>query len=219
MSQRILRLLPFLVGGAVLLPGCKDREIATYRIQKEKTPPAALPAASMGASGELPAGHPPIGAATPAPASGPAAPVSPAAENPLTWTAPADWKARAGSAMRRGSYDVPLAGGATADLSISAFGGMAGGLVGNINRWRGQVGLAPLPDDQVTATTESVAANGLKFTVVDLAGQAGGAPVRMLGAIAEFGNETWFFKLTGPDAGVAGVKPAFLEFLRTVKAR
>jgi hypothetical protein len=27
----------------------------------------------------------------------------------------------------------------------------------------------------------------------------------------------WFFKLTGPDAVVARAKPAFLDFLQTVK--
>jgi len=218
MSQRILRALPLLVSGALFIAGCKDREITSYRIQKEKEAAAALPSAPAGmagATGELPAGHPPIGAQATAPTAGAEAP-PPAA---LAWSAPDDWKTKAGSAMRRGSYDVPLDGGATADFSITAFGGMAGGLVGNVNRWRGQVGLAPLPDGQVAASTESFESNGLKFTVVDLAGQAGGAPTRMLAAMAEFGGEMWFFKLTGPDAGVAKVKPAFLEFLRTVKPR
>lgn len=137
----------------------------------------------------------------------------------LEWTAPAVWKAKPATAMRQGSYDIPVKDGGVADLSISAFTGMAGGLTSNVNRWRGQVGLPPLPEDQIRAACETVTANGLQFTMIDLAGPAGGTPTRLLGAIAEFGSETWFFKLIGPDAGVAGEKPAFLEFLRTVKPR
>ena len=39
------------------------------------------------------------------------------------------------------------------------------------------------------------------------------------GAIVPLNGETWFFKLLGPDALVAQQKPAFLEFLRTVRPR
>jgi hypothetical protein len=47
---------------------------------------------------------------------------------------------------------------------------------------------------------------------------SGNPPQRVLGGIVPYGNATWFFKLTGPDAVVTGAKPAFLDFMRTVKA-
>jgi hypothetical protein len=40
---------------------------------------------------------------------------------------------------------------------------------------------------------------------------------RMLGVIVPRPGETWFFKLKGPDVLVAREKPAFLEFLKTVR--
>ena len=40
----------------------------------------------------------------------------------------------------------------------------------------------------------------------------------MLGAMVPYEGAMWFFKLSGPDALVAATKPAFLEFLKTVKA-
>jgi len=46
----------------------------------------------------------------------------------------------------------------------------------------------------------------------------GGGPTRMLGAILSFDDQTYFFKMTGPDALVARQKAAFLDFLKTVKA-
>ena len=121
--------------------------------------------------------------------------------------------------MRRASFAVPMRDEPEADLSISALGGVAGGLPANINRWRAQLGLPELAPDEVTGSTESISADGLAFTFVDLAGQSGDTAVRMLAGIANYEGQTWFFKLTGPDQGVAAEKAAFIAFLRTIKSR
>jgi hypothetical protein len=116
--------------------------------------------------------------------------------------------------MRKGSYTVPGPGG-EADLSITAFPGDVGGELANINRWRGQVGLPPLPDEGLAAAARRFESNGLTFVVVDLAGSQ--SPRRLLGAIVPFADGTWFFKLVGPDSLVAAQRQAFLDFLKTVK--
>jgi hypothetical protein len=153
-----------------------------------------------------------------APADSTAPTDSSAPQAALIWTAPADWQPKPLGAMRIGSFAVSSDAGA-ADISVIAFPGEAGGLLANINRWRGQLGLAPLADgDLAGATTALDGAGGLHFTIVDLSGQTGGASARMLGAILSFDGQTYFFKLTGPDALVAQEKPAFLDFLKTVKA-
>ncbi|HSY54609.1 MAG TPA: hypothetical protein VK785_09190 [Opitutaceae bacterium] len=137
----------------------------------------------------------------------------------LTWSAPADWSAKPLGSMRLGSFTVRNPAGADADVSIIAFPGEAGGLLANLNRWRGQLGLAPIAEgDLADATTTLDGTGGLHFTVVDFAGQSGGAPARLLGAIVPFGDKTYFFKMTGPDASVAHAKTVFLDFLKTVKA-
>ena len=219
---------------------CRKAEVSSYRIPKETAP--AQPAMSMpvaannsapalpDSAGPLPPGHPAIpdaAAATsgPLPPGHPAIPdataaaSAPASPSVLTWTAPADWQAKTLTTMRRGSFTIRGDGDATADLSIIAFPGAAGGLVQNLNRWRGQIGLASLDAAQLTAQTTVVkTAAGLEFTVADLAAERDGPRQRLLGAIASFGGETWFFKLLGPDALVAQTKPAFLAFLQTVKA-
>jgi hypothetical protein len=181
----------------------------------------SMPTAANGAApalpdsaGPLPPGHPAIpdaGATRVA--------AAPASASALTWTAPAEWQAKALTTMRRGSFTIRGEGDATADLSIIAFPGAAGGLVQNLNRWRGQVGLATLDAAQLTAQTTVVkTAAGFEFTVADLAAEGNGPRQRLLGAIASYGGETWFFKLLGPDALVTQTKPAFLAFLQTVKA-
>ncbi len=155
-------------------------------------------AASTGTtSGEAPA-------ATNAPAPG-----------ELAWTAPASWETKPLGAMRKASYTV----GGQADFSLIAFPGQAGGDLANINRWRGQVQLPPLTEAQLPAETQSLASGPLTFTLVDFTGQSKAGPTRLVGAILAFGDQSYFFKLMGPDAVVASAKPEFIAFLKSVTAR
>lgn len=174
--------------------GCREREVRAYRVPKEKV------------------------AATPLPPAGAAAPTGEARTTALTWTPPDHWQTKPAGGFRRGSFTIPGADGAEADLSIIAFPGDAGGLVENLNRWRGQIGLAAETEAAVQASLEHIdGAGGLHFDVVDYAGTANDAPTRILGAVVNFGGESWFFKMMGPEALVAAEKPAFLAFLHTVK--
>jgi len=194
----------------LVLAGCKDRQITAYRAPKDPAP-AAQPAGQV--SGELPPDHPPIGDGTAAPGSSMAnTPVPTASGSGLTWTAPASWTVKPNGSMRKGSFAIK-GDGAEADLSITAFPGATGGLEANLNRWRGQVGLPPQSSAEVTAAVEKFSANGLEFLVVDYAGSGN----RLIGAIVPYGGNSWFFKLTGPDPLVAAEKPAYLEFLKSVK--
>lgn len=213
-----------LVAVSVLaLAGCKDRDITAYRLPKEPVPAAQKQAAPS--SSQLPDGHPPIGGDT---AAGPAAPMAGGSSmgslpsgavaqgNALVWTAPAHWQAKAAGMVRKGSYAITGEGGANGDLGITAFPGDTGGLHANINRWRGQIGLAPSGNAEIDAAVEHIDVNGLHVDFVDMVGPQG---VRLLGAIVPVDQETWFFKLTGPDALIAKERAAFRDFLQTVKRR
>ncbi len=228
---------------ALTLAGCREEPVRTYNVAKEPPPPAAAAATADPhaghdhAAGELPPGHPPIGgmpAATPA--SGDAAGLPPghppigsasmagpstapsSVSDSLTWAAPDHWAAKPLGAMRRGSF-APKNSAGEADCSIFVFPAATNPLLSNINRWRGQVGLAPLSEPQLGAETTTLENADRKFTVVDLLGKQPGADqaTRVLGAVLYRGEEAWFFKLTGPDAVVAAEKNAFLDFLRTVR--
>ena len=172
-------------------------------------PPAANPHAG------LPAGHPPVGSAgdmhTASQIAGTAVPTAEGRD--LQWTVPGTWAAKPGPSIRKGSYRITAAKG-EAELAITAFPGSTGGLEANLNRWRGQLGLAPLPGAELLAATEKFEANGLQFIVIDYRGSAN----RLLGAIVQYGGNSWFFKLLGPDAAVAAAKSDYLKFLHSVKA-
>lgn len=134
----------------------------------------------------------------------------------LKWTAPANWAVKPGSAMRKGSYAVSGPGG-DADLSITAFPGDVGGELANVNRWRGQLALAPVSASDLDGAVTRREVNGLRLTIVDLTGGSGDARQRLVGAIVPFDGATWFFKLTGPESTVAAEQSTFLSFLNTLQ--
>lgn len=217
LSRTLLRIWPVLF----LVTACRDAQPVAYRVAKEKDPAPQSPApASESPHG---AGGVPMVPPTPAPAAGAAmanTPVATAAGAGLAWIAPSHWQAKAASSMRKGTYIVNGSGGQTAELAITAFPGDVGGEVANVNRWRGQLQLAPLDPAQASASITRLEANGLKIGLVDLLGTAGGGgagQIRMTGAMVPFADSTWFFKLTGPDALVAQEKAAFTAFLQTLK--
>ena len=210
-----------LIGLLAAAAGCRDREVVAYRAPKDPSPivQAAPPKARM--SGDLPEGHPPIGQSTnPGPMAAPASGASFAAAegNALTWTAPTHWQPKQLSSFRKGSYSVPGEGGAAGDLAITAFPGDTGGLFANVNRWRGQIGLAPVAEAQLESAIQRLEVNGFKIILFDATGTANGQPVRLLGAMVPYEGQTWFFKLSGPEPVVAKEQAAFREFLNTIKA-
>lgn len=201
----IRRFFVALCAAALVLSGCREAKVQSYRVPKEKDP--EMPAATANAA-------PDAGGAAGSPMANTA--VATTSGDGLTWIAPPHWKNKPPSAMRKGSFAVPIEGGADADLSITAFPGGVGGDLANLNRWRGQVQLAPVTEAEFASATRHVDANGLHMVVVDIAG-TGPTAQGILGAMIPFGGSTWFVKLIGPAAAVAKEKPAFMAFLETVK--
>lgn len=210
MSRRTSLLV--LAAATLLLSACGEEKVATYRVPKEKEP--EIP---VGAPAE--AGSPADPGAQGAPAAGASmadTAVPTASGSDLAWTAPSDWVVKPQAPMRKASFGIP-AGGGQAELSITAFPGDVGGELANVNRWRGQIGLAPLKPEDLDASVSRQQANGLDFTIVELAPGGGDANGKaIIGAIVPFQGSTWFFKVTGPGPVVKAAKAPFIVFLRAV---
>ncbi len=208
--MRPLLFLPLVL----LLPACRDAKVATYRVPAEKAEP--LPPVLTGNTPAAPAAAP--DAAGPNAMANMANTAVPTATGDgLSWTAPAHWKPKAGSAMRKGSYAITGDGGAEADFAITAFPGDVGGDLANINRWRGQISLPPISASELASATEHIDANGLHMTFFDIANSSGETPMRIIGVSVPYEGSTWFFKLMGPDALVAGERAAFRAFIQTIQ--
>jgi hypothetical protein len=150
-----------------------------------------------------------------APSAPPPGVVTAAAGIPdLRWSAPAHWQAKPATALRKATYIIPSAAGATAELAVSAFPGNVGGELANVNRWRGQLQLPPFGETELAGAITRLTVHGLPVAVVEFTSGS----QRLVGAIVPQGDATWFFKLTGPADVVAAEKPAFLLFLQSLSA-
>jgi hypothetical protein len=125
---------------------------------------------------------------------------------------PDGWQEKPAAQMRVASFGISENGKA-ADVSVVPLGGMAGGDFANVNRWRGQVGLPPLTDDQIAALAEKITVAGQPADLYDLTGGA----QRILGVILHRDDTAWFFKVTGDADLVEKQKPAFFSFLKTLQ--
>jgi len=116
--------------------------------------------------------------------------------------------------MRLAQFSVP-AGRSTAVLSVTTLSGDAGGLLSNVNRWRGQLGLGPISDGDLQQSIKLMTSNGLSFRMIDMANPGTGK--RVIGAVAQTETDTWFFKLEGESGALDGTKPQFEAFIRSVE--
>ena len=198
--------------------GCQRDQVKTYRIAKDQDQPQAQAAPALPTDSPnpgLPPGHPDI-SSLPAPAA-PAGDQS--AAPALTWTTPAGWTEVPPSEMRVASFKVTGANGKQADVSVIPLPGMAGTDSANVNRWRGQVGLPAATDDELQKSAENVEAGGQAAQLYDLSGQnpASGDTTRIIAVIQHRGDATWFYKMTGDADWVEQQKPAFVDFLKSLK--
>jgi len=135
----------------------------------------------------------------------------------IRWTVPDGWQAQAATEMRQGSFLVSGAAGASADVSVVSFPGTGGDDLANINRWRGQLKLAPVSEAEMPGQIQSLPGPAGPFVFTDLAGTvADKGAVRILGAWLRQPDRVWFFKMMGPSDLVEAQRDAFVGFLRSV---
>lgn len=197
-----------------------------------------------GTGGALPPGHPPMGATDGLPPGHPAMAGAPGtgggmdmaagAGSPamLMWTAPDGWVARTPSSkMRLAEFALPHAAGDAEDASLAIywFGGAAGGVAANVDRWLGQFVQADGRATKDVAKIDKRTVGPFAVTVVDVAGtfnaeMTPGSGVaatktgwRMLGAIVEAPEGAYFVKAIGPQKTLDLWKASFDAFLGSLK--
>ena len=203
---------------------CKrDSEIKSYNVATDapsEPASAADPHAGMpGMAPGAPAGADPhaglsaeqLAAAGAGIAAGPAFVDSP----------PAHWKKQALSPMRLASYHVEGEGGAMTDVSFSILRRAPGSTLANVNRWRDQLGQPPIDEAALKTSSQTIKSSFGEALAVDLEGLApAGDPLkdgRLIGAIADEGDNAWFFKMRGNAALTATEKSNFFKWIETVK--
>ena len=129
----------------------------------------------------------------------------------IKWDVPPDWSPAPASAMRYASFAAPSDNGGKIDISVVTFPGDGGDDLGNINRWRQQLGLPPA--DANASNIFPLKTSEATFSAIDIAG----GTARTVAAWTRKDGRAWFFKLTGPSAGVEKEKPNFVKFVQSVR--
>ncbi len=133
---------------------------------------------------------------------------------PFTFDLPEGWVEDAPTPMRlanlrtAGNRDAP---------SVKVFAFPATGAMGdplaNVNRWRGQVGLEPVTQEQLDKEITEFDLAGAAGQLVELVGPNG----EMLAAMSTRGAQVWFYKLDGPEGTIREQRQAFLGWLESIR--
>lgn len=175
---------------AVLLVGCDREDVHAYRV----------PAPQGGTAGPAPSN--PHGSA-------PAASPTGSAGAKVTWTAPEGWEELSTTqAMRIATFKAK-----GVEIAVTAFPGDVGGMLANINRWRGQIGLAAVADADLPGIVTEVQQSPSKVSITSMTGSQG---QQMLGAIVAPGDgQTWFVKATATPAEIDAIRASLEAFAKS----
>jgi hypothetical protein len=174
------------LAAGLLLAGCEEPRIESYTTKKESAPPAQ---------------------AMPQP---PAAPSSPPQAVDASWPIPEGWTVDPQQRPMRLATFRAGEGGNSLEVALSEFPGDTGGILANVNRWRGQVGLPETTLAEFEAEA-SIADHGpVRLYTMRFRGPS----VHMLGAMLfnQQANRTRFLKATGPAAEIDAHEAAFNDF-------
>ena len=142
-----------------------------------------------------------------------AAPPNDSGARRIQWQTPQGWTEVPPSSMRYASFSAPAENGGKIDISIVTFPGDGGSDADNVNRWRRQIGLAPVDASTVTSQVAPLKTADTTFSTTDIAGDK----TRTIAAWTRREGRVWFFKATGPNAAVEKEKSNFVKFIESVR--
>jgi hypothetical protein len=132
----------------------------------------------------------------------------------VTWDVPEGWRTVQSSQQVR-IVTFRAGPGDGIEVSVAAFPGDVGGLLANINRWRGQVGLEPAQESDLPTMVKIVRGRGGDIALADF---AGANAQQLLAAIVKPGDgQSWFIKATGTPDAVAPIRESFAKFAASIR--
>jgi hypothetical protein len=139
----------------------------------------------------------------------------PSASDPV-WTVPAEWtRSSEQRPMRHATFIVEDPDGQV-EVSVSQFPGDVGGMLANVNRWRGQVGLGPVGEADLPSIVTPFTSPGFEGHTMRLAGE--GRTMLAASIFEPSSNRTWFVKATVSPAAADRVETDLFEFARSFRA-
>jgi hypothetical protein len=165
-----------------LLAGCSREEVETYRVPKESV--VSKPSSTSA-----------LQTIAPKPHSG------------FLAKLPKGWIEKPASGMRMASYAIE---GTSIDFYLISLS--MGDVSSNVNRWRGQVGLAPATAEAIAQEVQTFDVDGHAISYIEIYNEKGGKGI--IAAIVDLSPQYWYFTAKGSSdelkAHAAQIR-AFLE--------
>ncbi len=140
---------------------------------------------------------------------------------PFRFTKPDEWEEKPPDmpqGVQRLAVFVVRDGQHVAEVSVVPLPEQGGGARANVNRWRQQLGLAPIADDaELQKELRQLDIADGKASYVDLTGNDPTGPQRILGAWIIHGGRTWFIKMKGNPELVGKQQTAFESFVKSIR--
>ena len=145
----------------------------------------------------------------------------PEPDAPVDWDVPDTWRKLDGKrTMRVATFEADGPDGPL-QIAVSRLRGDAGGIVANVNRWRGQLGLGPMAGTGLDEHVQPLAAEGGEAFLVDLVEAdpptEGDQPRQIIVAVVPLDGATWFVKAIGKSSIVGPQKDAIAQFARSFR--
>jgi hypothetical protein len=139
-------------------------------------------------------------------------------KQPYTWTLPKGWSDKPASGMRLATIIIPSeTNGVSLEASITELGG---DLLGNINRWRGQIGLPALTQEALPATLQEfdtpLGKNGKGFSAF-LTNSASSQNAMLTAIIPRPSGTSVFIKIKGSQKSLQAIETAFSQFIQSIR--
>lgn len=181
-----------------MLTSCRKPEIQVYLAPRDVTPPPSAPSEQTAAA-EPASKHP----ARPKPS--------------ITYALPAGWMKVASGEVSVAKFSIKGEAGAEANVDVTPLPDLRGREALIVNMYRQQTGQPPLAEGEIASAFTTVPAAGGDGQMLEFAGKSGEKATRLISVILHRDGRSWFFRISGDDAFVAAEKPAFMEFIKSVK--
>ena len=113
--------------------------------------------------------------------------------------------------MQVARFAIPERGAAQAEVFVSVFPNDTGGTLANVNRWRKQLGLDAITEEDLPSLVKPLDPAKPEAMLVELTNNN----KQLVGAIVPRGGSFWFYKLLGDSAAVVPEKDSFLAFTKS----
>lgn len=133
------------------------------------------------------------------------------------WTLPHGWREVApGSPARLAVFEFDDESGVVS-VVLTRFPGDVGGVLANVNRWRTQIGLAPVAEGDLPGIVERFEPPGFRAYAVTLVNEDRATVA--VGLEEPALARTWFVKADAPSAASQRVRESVLAFARSFVAQ